>query len=112
MFDLTQFEDINPRIVQQFLDFHRDNPRVFELFKRFTNEARRAGRAHYGIKSIAERIRWHVSIETKGDDFKINNNFSSCYARMLIADDPSLKEFFETRRSPTAELDRRGEEYL
>lgn len=93
------FDDLAPHIVAKFWKYHEDNPHVFKLFKRFTNEMRNSGRKRYGTKSIAERIRWHMAIETTGEDFKISNNYSSCYARLLIIDDPSLKGFFQLNKS-------------
>jgi len=46
-----------------------------------------------------QRVRWHMEIETRSDDgFKINNDFSSRYARRIMEQEPDLKGFFVTRR--------------
>lgn len=94
------FHDIRPHIIDQFVDYHRANPRIYELFKAYATQIRNKGIRHYGAKAIMERIRWHVEIDMKSGDFKINNNFASCYARLLISEDASFKAFFETRHTP------------
>lgn len=102
LFDVARsdiFSDLAPHIVKQFWAFHEKNPEVFKLFKKFTNELLVRGRKRYGIGSIAERIRWHVAIETTDGDFKLNNNLRNCYARFLIMDRPELKDFFQLRET-------------
>jgi hypothetical protein len=82
----------------KFEQFHRDNPRVYELIARFIGEIREKGFRHYSINSIFERIRWHVDIETRAEDpFKLNNNYRSHYVRKIEQDFPHLKGFFATR---------------
>lgn len=81
----------------RFVRFHSENPHVFGLFVRFAEEARAAGRKRIGAKAIAERIRWSVSVETRGDGFKLNNIFVSRYARLIAKERPDLAELFETR---------------
>ena len=83
-----------------FDKFHADHPDIYEMFKRFARQLRGAGRERYGAKSIMERIRWELATSSSGvdDGFKINNNFTSRYARKLIVDDPTFESFFETRK--------------
>lgn len=91
------FRDIQAHIVRAGWKFHEENPHVFELFKAFCADLRNAGRKRYGAKAIVERIRWHLDVETKGDQFKINNNFPAFYSRLLMIEDPSFVDFFQTR---------------
>jgi hypothetical protein len=98
----SQFADLAPHVVNTFWRFHEENPHVFELFKKFTADLRAMGFKRYGIGSITERIRWHIATETRNDEFKINNNHRSCYARLLILDNPELAQFFSTRESRKA----------
>lgn len=93
------FLDLNPQIVESFLDFNKKNPNIYQLFKRFALEVRETGRRHYGAKAIMERIRWEIEIQ-RNADFKINNNYTSCYTRLLIFFEPSFANFFETRHTP------------
>ena len=85
-------------IQARFEAFHHANPQVYELLVRFARDARRTGRQHYGIAAIFERVRWHVYIETRSnDDFKLNNDFRSRYARLIMEKEPDLIDFFELR---------------
>ena len=77
------------------------NPHILPLFSKFALEAHNAGLHHYGAKEIAERVRWHMQVETSDVDFKMNNNYISRIARDLIADKEHGKVFqqlFHTRR--------------
>lgn len=84
-------------IQARFEEFHRANPHVYALFVRFATEAIRSGRENYGAKAIFERVRWHVAIETQGDDFRLNNNYTSRYVRMFEREHPQHQGFFRTR---------------
>lgn len=84
-------------IQQRFEKFHQDNPQIYELIMRFIGEAKRRGFQNYTIKGIFERVRWHMNIETKGDVFKLNNNYTSRYVRMIEQNHPELAGFFRTR---------------
>lgn len=89
--------DTRRAIQDQFESFDKANPRVWELFVRFAEQAKAAGQKRYSSDAILHRIRWHINIETHGDDFKINNNFSSRYARKLVAERPEFEGFFSLR---------------
>ena len=80
-----------------FWRFHQDNPRVYEMFKRFTFRAIRAGFTHYSAKSICERMRWHTDIETRDEEFRLNNNYTAYYARLFMEDHPQHDGFFRKR---------------
>lgn len=82
---------------EQFNEFHKKNPQVYEMFRRFTYQAIDAGRKDFGAKCVVERIRWSSMVETTGDTFKINNNFTSFYARMFMDSHPEHYGLFQTR---------------
>jgi hypothetical protein len=85
-------------IQQAFLVFDEEHPEVYEYLMRLTREVQDRGFKHYGVKALWERLRWHFQIEKgMGEDFKLNNNFSSRYARKIIAAHPELEDFFELR---------------
>jgi hypothetical protein len=86
------------QIFNRFVAFHTANPDVFKLFEKFTLQLIGAGRQHYGIAAITERIRWHLNVDTKGDEVKINNDFKAYYARMFVAKHPQHAGFFQMRR--------------
>ena len=83
---------------QDWWEFHRENPEVYELFKRFAFEAARV-RDHYSSDAIVHRIRWYTAIETQDHtaDFKINNNWTPYYGRLFMVDFPEHEGFFRTR---------------
>lgn len=86
------------RIEKQFQKFHKDNPHILKLILKFIRKVRRTGRETYSINAIFERIRWHVEIETNGDDFKMNNNYRSRYVRLIERKYPRYRGFFKTRK--------------
>ena len=93
--------DIEPEISEQeqkFLEWHGKNPKVYELFKRFTFQAINAGHKHFGGFGIINRIRWQTTVETKGDEFKINNACAAYYSRMFMKDHPQYEGFFRTKK--------------
>jgi hypothetical protein len=83
---------------ERFDEWARENPDVIGHFLRFAREARNAGFERYGVKAIAERVRWHVLVEKRGAEFAINNSFMSRLARLLVERDPSLEGMFEFRK--------------
>lgn len=92
------FGDHSRSIQDRFEEFHLNNPRIYALIVRFSREALLAGRQHYGMKAIFERIRWHIFVETRSeDDFKLCNDFTSRYARLVMEQEPDLVDFFELR---------------
>lgn len=102
-FGLFDFSD-DP-LDRAFWQFHFEHPHVYELLVRFALEARAAGRHRYGIAMIYERMRWYVLIETNDPlGFKLNNNYRSRYARLLMLYEPELADLFEIRELKTGSL--------
>lgn len=81
----------------QFERFHLANPHVYELLKEIALRAARRGRP-VGMKAVYEMARWYYSVETDGEPYKLNNNFTAFYARLLMDREPELCGFFETRQ--------------
>lgn len=81
-----------------FWKFHKENPKVYEKIVSMTEEAKLAGRKRIGMKMLFEVIRWQHLVHTRGDDFALNNNYTSRYVRILEDDHPELAEMFEKRR--------------
>lgn len=84
-------------IEDSFQTYHSQNPHVYNLFVRFANEAKATGRKTFSAYAIFERIRWHVDVETTGDQFKVNNNYRPYYARKMMQDYPEFEGFFNIR---------------
>jgi hypothetical protein len=56
-----------------------------------------AGRKRLSIKMLFEVLRWEHLLTTTDPDFKMNNNYHSRYARLLMDRNPTLRGVFETR---------------
>lgn len=95
---------MNDAIQEHFEQFDRDNPEVYERFCALVNHLLAAGRTHYSSDALLHVIRFERDIRTTGagefdgQELKINNNFSSRYARKFAKDFPGLSGFFEVRR--------------
>lgn len=88
-------------IQERFLEFHKAHPEVYAAVVRFARDARERGRRRFGIKMIWERARWYLTIEHHSDDYKLNNNYHSRYARLVMTQEPDLADFFATRELRT-----------
>jgi hypothetical protein len=90
-------------LTDKFNQYHRDNPQVYELFKRFTFMAIKRGHNRLSAWMIANRIRWETSIETFSvDEYKISNDYIALYARMFMRDHPQYDGFFKTKEMKRA----------
>ena len=96
---MPSFAQTNGKTIKQaFEEFHRDNPRVYEHFKRFAlyllNEKRMK---KISSKLIINRIRWEIYVETTGTDYRINDAFTAHYARLFLGEFPGWNGCFELR---------------
>lgn len=87
-----------PRIREAFLRFHAENPLVYEELVKLARRGKRAGVTRIGIKMLFEVLRWQHALDTAGDDFKLNNNYHSYYARLIMRKEPDLFGIFELRK--------------
>ena len=79
-------------------EYDRQNPDVWRLFVKYAMRIIRRGQGHYGAKAIFELIRYHTIVRGTGT-FKINNNYTSYYARKFHRVFPMYDGFFETRQA-------------
>lgn len=87
-------------IEEQFQEFHRKNPHVYQALRRLALDMRGRGRRRYGMKGLFEILRWTYAMQTDDPDaeFKLNNNYSAFYSRLLMDREPVLRGFFELRK--------------
>lgn len=85
-------------IREAFLRFHAENPQVYDELVRLAKRGKRAGVTRIGIKMLFEVLRWRHALATGGDDFKLNNNYHSYYARLIMRQESDLFGIFELRR--------------
>ena len=91
------FADIDP-YKARFEAFHRQNPHVFVELKRLALGLLDAGHAFGGMKQLFEVLRYNHALQTTDPDFKLNNNYTAYYARVLMVAEPRLHGFFRLRR--------------
>ena len=94
---LTEPEDAGESIEEQFRAFHAANPHIYRLLRALALDYKRSGQSHCGIKMLYEVLRYRSGVYTTGEPYKLNNNFTSLYARMLMDREPELRGFFEIR---------------
>lgn len=86
---------------KKFWEFHRKNPKVLSQLIALTDQAKDRGRKRIGMKMLFEVIRWNKVLETRGDIFKLNNNYTSRYVRLIEEKRPDLVFLFEKRTIKT-----------
>lgn len=81
-----------------FHRFHTENPHVYRHLVKLARRAKLRGANRIGIGMLFEVLRWQNILETGGDDFKLNNNYRSYYARRIMELEPDLFGIFELRK--------------
>ena len=81
----------------RFLDFHCDNPQVYDELVRLAHEAKSAGKGRCGIRMLWEGARWNLWLRTDAPEYKLNNNLHSRYARYIMARELDLADMFTVR---------------
>lgn len=74
----------------RFKLFHLDNPHIYHELQRRALALLDRGVEHFGIALLWESMRYDAAIRSEGDAYKLNNDFRSRYARMLLAWKPEL----------------------
>ena len=88
----------------EFVLWVRDNPKIYEAFRRFALDAVRAGRSRFSAYMIRERVRWYTNIEY-GGKFKISNNVTPYVSRLLAEEIPILKKIFARKEVEQQEFE-------
>ena len=88
--------DLIRRLEAKFREHHEENPHVYELFKKFTQQVINAGFEHYSARAVFHRIRWYTNVETNDPTFKLNDHHSPYYARMWMQEHEP-EDFFRIR---------------
>jgi len=85
-------------IQESFDSFIEKSPFIWEMFKAQVFRAKNKGFKRIGSKSIIEYLRWNCKFERLADeDFKINNNYTSRFARKFKEEYPDYPIEFEER---------------
>lgn len=102
LLDLEQIKQVKvareATIQERFEAFHSQNPQVYAAYRSLAFQLLGQGVKRYGISGLTEILRWQFALQTKGDSFRINNDYRSRYVRMLVKNHPELDGFFEFRQ--------------
>lgn len=90
---------IGATIDERFHDFHRRNAWVYTALETMTAELVASGQRRGGMKMLVEVLRWRYFRQTfdTSSPFRLNNDYTSRYARLLLAAHPEWDRVFETR---------------
>lgn len=80
-----------------FIEFDAENPEIFERLKTMALRLKERGFQHYGLRCLWEALRYDLSIETTGKQYKLCDHLPPYFARKIMAEVPELDGFFETR---------------
>jgi hypothetical protein len=81
----------------RFLEFHHANPHVYEGLVSLARQWKEAGNDRCSMDMLFHLLRWRYGLITAGDQFTLNNNFTSRYARLIQANERDLCGMFATR---------------
>lgn len=80
----------------RFLKFHRENPDVYTESVKIARYLRiDVGLNRVSMSLIWERLRWLHTVETKGEPFRLGNDYRSEYARLIMEQEPDLRGLFK-----------------
>ncbi|MCL6443143.1 MAG: hypothetical protein K6T83_06765 [Alicyclobacillus sp.] len=83
---------------EKFRQYHEDNPHVYATLVRLAREMKAKGYTHIGIGMIWETMRYQMLLTTHDPEgWKLNNNYRSRYARLIMQQEPDLDGIFEIR---------------
>tara|TARA_R110000744_G_scaffold206864_1_gene325498 strand:+ start:938 stop:1243 length:306 start_codon:yes stop_codon:yes gene_type:complete len=86
-------------IKDSFDNFHLTNPQVYSIFEAKAFTAIRMGKTKMSSKLILNVIRWEAFIQTTDPNstYKINDAYTSHYARLFAEKNPAHADVFNYR---------------
>lgn len=85
-------------IQERFEAYHAAHPEVYAHLLHLAVNLRRRGWKHYGIRTLWETMRHNFDVQRdEGEAYKLNDQYTSRYARLLMESTPELEGFFEVR---------------
>ena len=84
----------------RFRSFHEKHPEVYAHLVDLCRRWRRNGRDRWSINGCFEVLRWErriAGLPDPDEEWKLNNNYRSRYARLLMEQEPELEGIFELR---------------
>lgn len=90
---------MNNSIDTRFEQFHQNNPHVYTELVTLARQAHHRGYRRIGIELLFSAMRWSRMMKTTADEygFKLNDHFTSRYARLIMQRETDLNGLFSTR---------------
>lgn len=79
---------------RSFEKFHAENPHVYASVVEVCLDLKEQGFDKGSIWLVFNRLRWLYAIKTTGSKFRLSNNHTGYYARVVMAANPELDGFF------------------
>jgi hypothetical protein len=80
------------------IDYHKKNPQIYEMYKKFAFQAIKSKRPYYSSEMIINRVRWETMTKAESG-FKIANEMKAFYSRLFVLEYPTYQNFFKQRSS-------------
>jgi hypothetical protein len=96
---LIKIEHKKHETIQEcFEAFHAANPWVYEGLVKLARLMRSRGKMKWGVGALFEVLRWHYTLTVDlNEEWKLNNNYRSRYARLIMSQETDLAGFFDLR---------------
>ena len=87
-------------IQEAFERFHELNPSVYRNLLSMAHAMQRRGRKQIGMKMLFELLRWNYYLNTDDPNskFRLCNNYTSRYSRLISEQEPDLEDVFSFRK--------------
>jgi hypothetical protein len=96
-FNFDQPEPID-RIQEKFEVWLKRRRHIYDELVRLAREAKGEGKGRYSVEALYVIYRWHnPERKEEGEEFKVNDKFTSRIARKIMAENPDLAGFFTLR---------------
>ena len=84
------------RFMAKAKEWIEDNPRAWDYI---VSQALLSAGMHrsFGMKALCEHVRWHIEVAEKQDGFKLNNNYTSAFTRILCEQHPEVEPYVKKR---------------
>lgn len=99
LFAYHNAQDERTTIDFAFRAFHAKHANVYAAVCHLARQAKRAGRTKIGIGMLWEVLRWQtfIAANDEHEQYKLNNNYRSRYARLIMDVEDDLDGIFDLR---------------
>jgi hypothetical protein len=93
-------------IERRFVVFHEANPHIYDSLVALAREAKARGAMKLGIEQLWAVMRWQrhdYRVSDESSTYRLNDHYTSRYARLIMRREADLDGIFDTRslRTPS-----------